>query len=180
MYVPKQMIFLYWPKQEQDHVVTSSFPSPPKTCCYFRNAALAPLLLLAARCFVTLATPPLPLLQLEGKYTVCRAVFRQTPPFTSLSSTSHIINSPLKSKCVTDTHTCYRKSDRGASFSRPSSGFTLVKIISSSLLSLLMPLATSCHFIITFSKKDSRWSVDWSWKVIGKISKFPHPLKVHI
>ncbi len=139
MYVPKQMRVLYWSKQEQDHVVTSSFPSPPKNCCYFRNAAPAPLLLLAVLCCVTLTTPPLSLLQLEGKYTVCRAVFRQTPPFTSLSA--HHISLTAHSKAsVSQTHTCYRTSDWGASFSRPSSGFTLVKIISSSLLSLLMPL----------------------------------------
>lgn len=99
MYVPKhtrRKTVLYWPKQEQDHAATSSFQSPPRTGCYFRNAAPAPLHILAACCCVTLTTPPLPLLQLEGKYTVCKAVFRQTPPFTSLSSTSHIINSPLK------------------------------------------------------------------------------------
>lgn len=35
------------PKQKQGHVVASSFPSPPRTGCYFRNAAPAPLLLVS-------------------------------------------------------------------------------------------------------------------------------------
>lgn len=66
----------------------------PEFSLLFQECSSGPLMFPNGFCCVTLTTP-LFLTQLESKHTVCRAVFRQTPPFTPLFNTSKIINSTV-------------------------------------------------------------------------------------